>query len=109
MDKEHLHRQWMERIAQYRNSGLTMKAWCEQHGIKMDQLKYWLYKRKRPTHETGAQAGNRSPWIPLQVDESPSDNTSSIRISIGSACIDIRPGFEPSLLVDVVKVLKALC
>jgi len=33
-------------LADYRSSGLTQKRWCEEHGIGIASLRYWL-KRER--------------------------------------------------------------
>ncbi|CAM3853992.1 MULTISPECIES: IS66 family insertion sequence element accessory protein TnpA [Paenibacillus] len=41
---EQLRQQWYARIAEYRASGLTLKAWCASNGCKVDQMKYWIYK-----------------------------------------------------------------
>lgn len=35
-----LHRQ--AQIKSYRESGLTLQAWCGQEGISKEQMKYWM-------------------------------------------------------------------
>ncbi|WP_440131279.1 IS66 family insertion sequence element accessory protein TnpA [Paenibacillus xylanexedens] len=45
--KEQRRQDWHTRIATYRASGLTVKAWCSANHCSVEQLKYWLYKIKR--------------------------------------------------------------
>ncbi|WP_397327038.1 IS66 family insertion sequence element accessory protein TnpA [Paenibacillus oceani] len=35
MANEHLRQQWVTRIAEYRASGLTLKAWCAAHDLRL--------------------------------------------------------------------------
>ncbi|WP_336788304.1 IS66 family insertion sequence element accessory protein TnpA [Paenibacillus sp. MMO-177] len=49
--KEQRRQDWQARIASYRASGLTMKAWCTANQCSVEQLKYWLYKFKRSTSQ----------------------------------------------------------
>lgn len=42
-----------EVCAEYRNSGLTQKAFCEGHGISRSKLTYWL-KKEREGKQGGA-------------------------------------------------------
>lgn len=45
MNREERQQLWQARMADYRQSGLTLKAWCALQEYTTDQLKYWLYKR----------------------------------------------------------------
>jgi len=95
---------WQRRIADYKASGLTQKAWCYQNNISCDQLKYWLYKRKPVRKE---EASGFHSWLPVSVlpekNEIRSDN---LIIKIGDASIDIHSGFDKKLLADILDVLK---
>ena len=33
---------WNSRVAQFRNSGMSLGGWCREHGCKRNQMKYWL-------------------------------------------------------------------
>jgi hypothetical protein len=96
---------WTERIKAYQASGQTMKAWCTEHNLTLHQLKYWLYKAQRQE-----QTGSATTFRPVAV-VSPSGTSAmeSLQIQVGVARIDVRPGFEPGLLRDVVAALKPLC
>lgn len=42
--KEQRLQDWQARIADYHASGLTMAAWCQEHSVTKETLKYWLRK-----------------------------------------------------------------
>ncbi|WP_397344732.1 MULTISPECIES: IS66 family insertion sequence element accessory protein TnpA [Paenibacillus] len=42
--KEQRRQDWHTRIAAYRASGLTMKAWCSANHCSVEQLKYCCTK-----------------------------------------------------------------
>ncbi|GFN33181.1 IS66 family insertion sequence element accessory protein TnpA [Paenibacillus xylaniclasticus] len=97
---EERRQQWQERIAEYQASGLTLKAWCAAHDCTVDQMKYWLYKSKKSDSSTPVPAAR---FIPLTV----ADEVKSppLLLRIGHAQIELRSGFDPQLLRDVVHVL----
>jgi len=105
MDNAQLGSQWEARMAAYRTSGQTMKAWCAEQGIKVDQLKYWLYKRKR-----GVRAEASATWLPVRVDApaEPSEEA-SLAVQVGTAQIEVQPGFSATLLREVVRALSSPC
>lgn len=105
MHHEELQSQWEARIAAYRTSGQTMKVWCVEQGIKVDQLKYWLYKRNRSVR-TEASAT----WLPVRVDASTEmSEEASLAVQVGTARIEIQPGFSATLLREVVRALSSPC
>ncbi|GGG20748.1 IS66 family insertion sequence element accessory protein TnpA [Paenibacillus aceti] len=94
---------WAERIQAYRASGQTMKAWCAEQNLTVHQLKYWLYKAQRQD-----QAASATTFRPVTVTHQAAA-TESLQIQVGVARIDVRSGFEPGLLRDVVAALAPLC
>ena len=44
--------QWLAHVAQWRASGITRSAYCEQHGLKLHSLIYWN-KRVREQADGG--------------------------------------------------------
>lgn len=103
MRKEERQQQWMERLADYRASGLTMRAWCEERQVSFHKLRYWLRATKRKEPGPAAAAS----FIPLTVSES-AETGASLVVRIGEARIELEPGFNPELLRDVVQALKGL-
>jgi len=99
---------WADRIAAQKISGLSITDWCETHQINRRQFHYWirnLEKRSFPINETAP----RGQWAKVHVDHHPETNESSVAVRVGLATIEINPGFNPSLLADVVRVLQTLC
>jgi hypothetical protein len=73
MNREERRQLWQARMTDYRQSGLSLKAWCALQEYTPDQLKYWLYKRTPKIPDTTSRL--TSPqfisllrfWIPLQA------------------------------------------
>lgn len=102
MPKTDLHKEWEIRIAEFRSSGLTQAKWCEMNQIKLHQLRYWLRKIERNS------ASSSTAWVPLTIEGS-FESKDTLHIKIGQAFIEVKPGFDPSFLADVVRTLRSLC
>jgi len=100
--------QWKAGIEAYKASGLSAREFCRQHNITTRQLYYWL--RKETLKE---QTGNTVQWLPVSLsskeDTSLSDFLTVLTVKVGPAVIEVREGFNEELLLQVVKVLSALC
>jgi len=104
MEKADLQKDWELRIADYKASGLTQIKWCEENNLKLHQFKYWFYKIEKK--KTSVPKSN---WVSVTLDESNQDIRETLKIKIGQASIEVKSGFNPSLLADVIKVLKTVC
>jgi hypothetical protein len=108
--KEQRRLDWADRIAKFRASGMTMAAWCAANQCTIDQLKYWLYKAK-PVR-AGSTSPPSTPFVRLSVAdpiEAPHPAPPLV-VHIGSARIELRSGFDPQLLREVVHALgEASC
>lgn len=102
MTKEELRTTWADRIAAFKASGQSVPKWCAGHGIKPHQLRYWLKKES----QASADIADGSPqWLPLNINEL---GASPVVIKIRGAVIEVQPGFDPELLLSVVKTLSRL-
>lgn len=91
---------WERRRAQYRNSGLSRREFCEKHHLKRSTLDYWFCRLGRQEKECGLIELNPA----LMALPAP-----SVVLSIGQDCrIEIRAGFDPQLLAEVVRALGGL-
>jgi len=88
---------WEQRVSEFRASGLSVPRWCASQGIKAHQLRYWL-KKYGPPEEPAVN------WHPVYF----SDPEPALTVKVGPAAIEVRSGFDPQLLVVVVKTLSAL-
>jgi hypothetical protein len=105
-----LHKQWEERISEFRMSGQTRRAWCEANHVSLRQFHYWFGKISSQGSKSRSQPG---PWAQIQVKETVQVGRPSIQsalsVRVGPAVIEVRDGYNPSLLLNVVKVLQELC
>jgi transposase-like protein len=103
---DELRAQWRQRVADFRASGLSGAAWCAAHQLKEHQLWYWV---RRFADETSSQT-HVSPvrFLPVEVRESTSPSQHPLIVRVGQAAIEVHPGFDPSLLRDVVRSLSGV-
>lgn len=101
MKQEQLRKLWEQRIKDFEDSNITMKAWCEVNQLKIHQLHYWRRKLKN-NNEIQTPA-----LIPIDFNQMNQDTL--VKLQVGSISIEVKPGFNPALLKDVMKVLMELC
>jgi hypothetical protein len=107
MNREERRQLWQARMADYRQSGLSLKAWCALQEYTPDQLKYWLYKRTPKTPSTSSLLP--SPQFVSLTTLLASPPSSSLQVHVGSARIEINSGFDPNLLRELVRALESPC
>lgn len=105
--------EWESRVLDYRQSGLKAVDWCALNGFAVHRLKYWITKVNRISKDTDAKqedAGSQNGgfgWAAVEITDSHS--TSGISICIGGARIEVKSGFDKSLLSDVLDVVTRSC
>lgn len=105
MTKTEVRKEWEARVVAFRASGQSAPKWCAAHDLKPHQLWYWV--RKFESAKVGHSSSPK--WLPIEVAEPPSDSESSLLIRIGQTAIEVKPGFNPTLLSNIVRVLTELC
>lgn len=105
MTNKELQKTWEARVSAFKTSGLSTKEWCQEHELKINQLRYWIRKFR------DAEASDtRTPqWLSVEIGEPVASDKDGLPIRIGKATIEVKPGFNPVLLTEVVKALSALC
>ena len=88
---------WATRIAEFKASGQSVPVWCANQNVKSHQLWYWLRKEKQ------ASSKNTLSWLPLDLSDT--GLQSPLLVRVGRVVVEVRPGFDPKLLLDVVKTL----
>jgi hypothetical protein len=70
------------------------------------QLRYWI--KQEAQLESSEQASLT--WIPVSIEshEKPC-RSNTLLIKVGPAAIEVKPGFDEKLLLDVIKALRSLC
>jgi len=100
MTKKETRHLWKARIAEYKSSGQSASTWCAAHNLNPRQLWYWLRKEKQGTSETTALS-----WLPVKLNDE--NHHKSLLVKVGQVTVEVKPGFDPKLLLDVVKTLSA--
>jgi hypothetical protein len=105
MGKDELRKEWKRLIASYRASGQTQAKWCEANNLKLHQFKYWLKRIEGSTPKSAPAAS----FTPVVIEEPTLRLDDTLQVKIGEVSIEVKPGFNPSLLAEVVRTLKTLC
>ncbi|MDD4590340.1 MAG: hypothetical protein PHG06_07925 [Parabacteroides sp.] len=101
-----LHSLWEQRLAEYENSGQTIKAWCQEQAIKEHQFYYW---RKKLCMEQ-AELGQPVKWLPLDMDRNKQTRFAqdSIAVHIGEVTIELKSGFDQHLFREIIQALQTV-
>jgi len=107
MTKAELRQEWSSRVADFKASGQSASAWCAAHDLPPHQLWYWLRKHKNIDTPTMMP----SQWLSVELGEPKPSSAqgSALLVRVGQATVEVKPGFNPALLSDVVRILTALC
>ena len=89
-----LKQHWAEKITAWRESGLSIAAWCRQNDEGYHRFLYW---RKR-LHQNMQPSGR---FVELTVEPS------SLVVECNGVTLHIERGFDRELLRQVLAVLKA--
>lgn len=89
-------------VSECRASGMTAKAWCETKGIDYRRYVSWATKLNRECRHEPQQ------WADVTMAIEKRD-ASEIRLNCGKWTICVEPGFSPTLLTDILKVVDAVC
>jgi len=99
-----LHKMWAPRVETFKASGMSQAEFCRVNKYTKSKFNYWFNKFKVSKNTDQAE---KAQWIPVNL---PNHNTESLlTVIVGSATIDVKPGFNKLLLAEVVKALSILC
>lgn len=90
-------------VAECRASGMTAREWCRLKGIKYTQYCGWATRVNRE-----AQKNEEQQWADVTMVKKDCNNN-DIKIHCGNLTISVEPGFNQTLLFDILKVVHALC
>lgn len=108
--------EWTQMISQCRNSGMTVAAWCREHGIS---TKTYYYRLRRLCEAIPEPAKPDS--LPLPADEAeplfteitPTEGTKrdsvAINIRMGNAEIKIHNGADVVTIEAALRALSRIC
>ena len=98
--------EWAEMIRSCRNSGLTVKAWCLEHGIND---KTYYYRQKQVCNALPAKMNSPVQFAEVHRSGSNALAESIIHIQIGAARISVDDATDLNLLRDVLRTVAEIC
>ena len=98
MTKEERQKLWETRIAEFKASGQGVTAWCSEHDVNPQLLWYWLKKERQQESKEKEVA-----WLPVNLSDT--NHHPSFLVRAGQVSVEVGPGFDPKLLLDVVRTL----
>ena len=106
--------EWESRVISFKSSGMGVTDWCKANDVNKDRFKYWLYKQNKhntvPVTQKSKQPKQSKQWIAIEAAPAAIKTQENIVIvNVGHASIQIKAGFDPVLLGNVVKALAATC
>ena len=99
--------QWQKHVEDFKLSGLTREAYSKRNSIRVYQLDYWRKKFSRPDRSPAILPSNQ--WVPLQISDRAIEKDAYIDLWIGSIRVEVRHGFDPQLLAEVLRVVGHQC
>ncbi len=89
-------------VNECRASGMSAKTWCESQGIQYRRYLTWATQLNKESVNEPQKWAN----VTLLQEKSP---VNEIKLNCGKWTICVEPGFSPSLLGDVLKVVNSAC
>jgi len=100
-DKQRL---WSDRITAWKDSGLSQQKYCDQEQLTYTTFVYWRSRLKK-TVDDGSASGKVN-FVPVMFRPE-SDAKLTLQIN-GQHGVDIRAGFDPALLGQVIRVVQQI-
>ena len=107
--------EWKLQAEECRSSGKTVKAWCEEKGIKQKTYYYRLNKVRDTLCSELTIKQNRE----MKMSDSPvfaevnigrgGNNNTAITLRIGGTEVEIHNGAETAVIENTLRILRALC
>ena len=112
LKREAMLREWSARIAECRNSGKAVKAWCTEQGISAQTYYRWEKRFvEKASQQLSLQASTQSGMLMrVNPDALPSGDVnaigSGITIRHGESIITLPSGSSAESIADLVKALN---
>jgi transposase len=91
---------WRRLIQLWKNSGLTVRAFCARHHLTQPSFYAWRHELQQRDAATS--------FVPVQVviDDQPASSTPIEILLVGGRSVRIMPGFDPATLRQLLAVLQ---
>ncbi len=104
---EEIIQYWQQHVEAFKSSGLTREAYSKENGIRVYQLDYWRKKFLPSKRKPAIDSKNQ--WVPVKISNDPGEKSSSIDLWIGTVRVEIKPGFDPTLLTEIIRAVDTQC
>ena len=100
-------RTWRRHIAEQRDSGQTIRAYCDAHHIRETAFYFWRTEIVKRDCEAAAEPKAAPAFVPVAVIDAPviADAPIDIRLVQGHR-VRVRAGCDRGLLADVLALLR---
>ena len=93
--------EWSRQVEECRNSGLSVRSWCEQHQIAVSTFHYRQQKVWK-----ALQTSKRFVEVPLSCNESHNNNIAAT-VKVGSIGAEVHNGADEATLTAIFRALKS--
>ena len=103
-----LERQWRERVASWRSSGLTVRAFCLRHGVRETAFHFW--KRELRARDGASATSPKPTFVPVTILPNAGPQTPSVgpvEVRCPSGHVVILPSCDGSSLANLFAALTA--
>lgn len=105
--------EWSQRVADCRQSGMSVKRWCDENGVSPKTYYTWQKKvfsvmveqQKLQLEAEGREGCFVELPAPQPIQQTPSDLVASVQV--GQASVNIYSGADPELAQALVLALKS--
>lgn len=93
---------WIQRILDYKASGLSALKWAEANDVSVHALRNRVRKYKQTNEES-----SKVKWTSLVAEKQLDDRESKVlKVTLGKAVIEVPTGFDEDTLASLVGILS---
>ena len=93
---------WAQTVAQCRDSGMSVRQWCQEHGVNVSSYYKWQRKVYAAT-----KAQQESHFVDVTPAQSVAVGSVAVTVRIAGAKAEIRNGADAATVEVVLRVLKS--
>ena len=96
---------WRKLVAGQADSGVSIRAWCEEHGVSEPSFYFW---RRELSRRREQRQGASPQIVPVEVAPPVTGSHWDLEIELpGRILVRVNPGCNPDLLWQTLAVLRA--
>jgi transposase len=95
---------WADRVREWKSSGESADEYAARLGVKPGTLRWWSSRLRRRVKADGGVASEPSVRI-VRVVAKEKSAAGTLMVRVGTAQVEVRAGFDRSLLRELVEAL----